>query len=564
MTSSQVGLEHGGVLPPMPEIEGGRRTLSAFGKSIEQALQAHGIDFKPLTVAPQLKDLLRLYTTRLPDPIDPDQGEVDFIVAAACGEWTEERVDAFIEKLAPRRVREGLPLFHIYSTEPTPPELSFLFETVLAGIFEIMAWEVIDDPSLSSQDCIDLAAAGRELLENLYDVSLDPDDLQWLSVVNQVLIEEFRWFSDDPDAAQPDEQDYTPHASLLLLGAVAGEAIRLNHTREMVWTDAEGMNWPRLGRIGTAMTLPVFDTVLERFESGQKADLWEMYELFFATGRLSPPMSLGAEVNPLDFLPAWDPEPDADMGEAVAHFEGLFAEAGIHLEAHPDSDEALVNAHIRAYTCYHDDQAYDLFVSTAPWDDALSNAFLRAYGHRALEDWEMGKSPVFVFFSGHALNALLEYCFIQGPPVAPLEGLARVETPSLSIPNDLTAPDMLALWLADALERYSTIGLDLGDSSVVPALEFFLREDLRYDPELTDEAERLVGEDDYVPEALVTVVGVTVGSALVGLDPDRFGWTRPEGSAYPLMTVAGQDQPIDLVTQARAIWQGTQDAFILP
>ncbi len=562
MTTSQADSLEGGALPLLSLAQsGGSPSLVEMARKVEKTLAGHEIRLKPQDPIPEIADFVKLYTTRLPDPLDPDMGEVDYVVVVAANAWTPERTDAFIAAMAPQRLRKGMPLFHFYGDCPRPPEIAFLFETMLAGIFEMMAWEQIEDPHLDSQDCLDLAEFGRAMLSDLYDVNLEPDDLQWLSVVNQLIIEELRWFDDDPKGRLDPDVDYIPHASLMILGCVAGEAVRLNHTSELVWTDADGLDWPRLGRLGASSSLPIIDTVFQRFEQGNSADLWQSYEQLFASGRLSPPVSLGSEVNPLDFLPAWDPEPDLPLDEAVATFKDLCQQRNLSLEPHPTPEDDLLARHLVGFSIYHDDQCYDLFLCTSPWDEALTEAFLRFYGHRSFEDWEVGLSPVFVFFSGHPLSPLLEYCFVQGPPSAPLEGIARVETPAPFVPANASAPDMIALWLAQSLELYTTIGLDLGSPSVLPGLEFFVREELRFTPELVDEAEALLDDEgaNFEPLALLVAIGMTAGSALVIENPRR-QWRWTEGASWPLLQIDG-DRSVDLVEQARAIWRGEVDEF---
>jgi hypothetical protein len=558
MVSTHVDPLEEGALPPLLFSDAGL-ALQDLAARVEAELARRSIRVKEQSTVPELRDFLKLYTTRLPDPIDPDVGEVDYVVVVAAGDWTPDRVDAFISSLVPQRMLKGMPLFHIYSDQTPPPEVGFIFETVLAGVFEIMSWEHIEEASITSQDCIDLAAAGREILGDLYDVHLEPDDLQWLSVVNQLVMEEFRWFSDKETAAIPKDMDYVPHASLMVLGAVVGEAIRLNHTTELVWSDADGQEWPRLARIGSGVGVPIIDMVFHRFESGSKSDLWASYELLFASGRLSPPMSFGGEVDPLEFLPSWDPEPDEPFEQALATFRVKCREADLELEAHPEPHDPFLAKSIAGFTCFHEEQCYDLFVSTIAWDDEMTAAFLRFYGHRSFESWEMGQSPVFVFFSGHPLSRLLEYCFIQGPPVAPLEGLAQVETPSPNVPDEPSSPDMLALWLVHALELYTTIGLDLASSSSLPGLEFFLREDLRFDPELENEAEALLEEGSiYEPLALLVAVGMTAG---VAHETCMHGcrWVWEAGASWPVMQTG--EKMIDWVEEARAIWRGEKDEF---
>lgn len=561
MTTSQMERDKNSALPTMESL-GEAGDLAALSKKVEGSLRDASIKLKPISLSgpsPALKGFLKVYSTRLPDPLAPESGEVDYVVAVTHGAWTSERTDEFIAALAPLRLQKGMPLFHVYSTEPPPSEIDFLFGTMLAGVFEIMAWELVEEPTLHSQDCLDLATAGRDLIANLYDVSLLPDDFQWLSVVNQLIDEEFRWFTEDADAKAPEDIDYVPHAALLVLGCVAGEAVRLNHTQELVWTDADGLEWPRLGRLGVTMTLPIIDTVFGRFEVGASADLWEVYEVSFATGRLNPPVSLAGVVNPLDFLPDWDPSPGTILSDAIVAFEKQCEETGLELQAHPPASHPLVAEQVAAYSCYRDDQVYDLFVCTSPWTDELSRAFLQDYGHRSMEDWELGKSPVFVFFSAYPLSDLLEYCFIQGPPIAPLEGLARVETPAPQVPADPNAPDMLGLWLVHALELYTVVGVELDSTSAMPALGFLVREELRHELRAIDgdSADAI----SFEPMGLLVTIGMAAGTALCNVDEERYSWTHPAGSNWPVIKDAQSGHLIDFVAQARAIHQGDTDEF---
>jgi hypothetical protein len=459
-------------------------------------------------------------------------------------------------------MRKGLPLFRFYSQAPVPPELAFLFETPTAGLFEIMVWDIMEEDEITAEDCEEMGAAGRALLRDLYSVDLQPHDLQWLSVINQLVLEEFRWCTEDDKARIGDEIDYIPHASLMLLGCVAGEAVRLNHREELVWNDGDGDNWPRLAYRGNTMSLPVIDATFQRFEAGLVSDLWEDYEVFYAAGKLSPPVSMAAEINPLRFLPNWDPTPEMSLAEALVAFQSACAEAGIALEPHPVAPEDGLKGFVAAFTCLHEEEVYDLFVCTEPWTQARAQAFLELYGHRSLEDWELGLSPVFVFFSAHPLWPVLDYCFVSGPPTAPLEGLARVETPAPEVPNNDLSMENLGLWVLDALERYTTVGLRLDQPSLVPGLEYFVREELRSDDEEAEER-----AEPFVPIALLTCVGLAVGSSLRLRDRRAFRWAFPEGAAWPLLQFErdnGEVERLDLVGQAVAIWRGEADEFKLP
>ncbi len=570
MSIAQVGLASGpeAGLPTISQIVGAKShhlSLHALSRLVEQALGNLSIPLKPLKPVglKPLSDFIRLYTTRLPDPLEPQRGEIDYIVVVACGEWTQARSDTFIAAMSAFRVHKGLPLFQLYSPQPLPPEISFLFGTMLAGVFEITSWDAMEEDNPSGQDCIELASVGRDLVSDLYGAELEADDLQWLTVVDQLVVEELRWCIDDPQGRMPSDIDYVPHAALTILGCIAGEAIRLNHQQELLWLDGEGSNWPRLGRQGSMMSLPVFDTLFQRFESGQAADLWDDYEVFYTASRLSPPVSMGQEINPLDFLPDWDPSAELSLEQAAEEFARVVADTELQLASHPIAPTGELEGFIRAYTCEHDGNIYDLFLCVSPWTDDRANAFLNNYGHRSLEDWELGMSPVFVFFSAHNLTAVLDYCFVTGPPIAPLEGLARVETPLPSVPEDIAGIENIALWLLDALERYSTIGLELMNPSLVPGLEFFLREDLRHDEEEELELPEKSGEE---PTAVLVAVGMAVGASKRLHEPDLYDWSF-QGGAHPVMhrTHEGQEpETIDWVEQARAIWRKEADEFTFP
>lgn len=578
MTIGQV--EHQGANAPAKREDGLPSPNDLFAASppssledataqIQEAFQAHELELEPLHLPRQAKALesfLNLYRTSVPDPLEPDH-QLTLIIVAAHGEWTSKRTDTFIATMAAMRKGPGLPTFRVYGTSPTPPEITFLFETGGAGTLEISAWDVVDDEqSLSSDDCAELAAAGRALLGELYEVDLDPLDLHWLSVIHQVIDEELRWFTDNPMASMDDSVDYLPFASLLLLGCIAGETIRLNHEEEIVWADAEGQNWPRLGHRGSPRSLPVIDAVFMRFEGGATHDLWQGYQTYYTAERLEPPESFSAEgFNPLEFLPNWDPEPDADLSEALATFRDECARAGITLDAHPTpvADDNPLKGNLAAFTCTHEEQRYDLFVTTAPWQDKLTHAFLRTYGYRCLEDWEIGMSPVFVFFSGHPLTEVLEYCFVSGPPTAPLEGLARVETPSPVIPEGGAVVELIAHWLLEKMEKYTTIGLELSSERVLPGLEFLVREELsETDLELDDDL-----QSDFEPIALLVTVGLTAGESVRRSRPDRASWVFEAGRDWPLMNLIdlhdGQPRTtqIDWVERTRAIWRGDTDEF---
>ncbi len=556
-------------LPLPQELMGERNTwtLPDLARQLERAASNRGATMTPLKVAlpGDLKDSIALYQAQLADPVDPTAGQVEHVLVATVEPWTQNRVDAFIAAMASARLSKNFPLFRFYSVDKPPAELHFLFETSTAGLFEIMVWDIMEEDTLSSDDCESLGAAGRTLLHDLYGVDLAADDLQWLSVVNQLVLDEFRGFSEDPSARMDEALDYVPHGSLMILGCVAGEAVRLNHEGELVWNDADGLNWPRLAFRGETMSLPSIDATFQRFEAGTAADLWQDYEVFFATGRLSPPVSIAAEINPLQFLPDWDPEPDTDLTAALDKFKAACVESGLKVEPHPHAPEDSLVGFLHAFTCLHNEEVYDLFLCTGAWTEERTHDFLTNYAHRSMEDWELGLSPVFVFFSAHPLTDLLEYCFVIGPPSAPLEGLAQVETPAPEIPNNDLAIENLGLWLLDVLERYTTIGLRLDSPSLIPGLEYFVREELRQsDEELTlDE----IKHDALCPNILLIAVGLAVGSSLRLRDRKAHRWTFVEGTTWPQMQILkGEDDPevFDWVAQAQAIWRGEADEFVLP
>jgi hypothetical protein len=389
-------------------------------------------------------------------------------------------------------------------------------------------------------------------------------DLQGVSVVNQLIIEELRWFSDDPTEKIGDDDDYIPFASLLVLGCIAGEAIRLNHEPELVWVDGDGDNHPRLGHVGSVGSLPILEEALRRFEVGESRDVWESYQAFYTAERLSPPHSFeSGPVNPLDFLPAWEPDPGDDIDEAAVEFVELVREEGLELQPHPISpkpqDVEVLARSLRAYKCQHEDTSYDLFVCTQPWDDALTAAFFRTYGHYAMTDWELGRQPTFVFFTAEPLSDVMTYGFVEGPTVGPLEGITRVETPAPSV-SDL-APEVirtLAHWLLALLEQYTTIGLELTSYSVLPGLEFFIKEDLRQVPDDDDADSQPL---DFEPEALLVAVGLTAGEH-IRLAARSCCWVRREGKPWPVMEIEGREEStFDWVATARAIWRGTREDF---
>jgi hypothetical protein len=569
MSTSQEGLERGSeaALPSLAQVTSGRGawSLSELSRQLEKTLATQEVALKPFkpSLPEKLQDFVRLYSARVPDHLDPDGGEVDHILVVAAGEWTQPRVDAFIASMAPLRLKQGFPLFRFYSLKPLAPEIEFLFGTMLAGVFEIMAWELVEEEALHADECADLADAGRRLLRDLYSVELAPHDLQWLSVVNQLIVEELRWFTEDDTVRVTEDIDYVPHAALTLLGCVVGEAIRRNHQGELRWMGVEGPNWPRLGAVGSAMSLPIVDLVFKRFEAGAETDLWEDYEVFHAAGHLSTPVTMAGEVNPLEFLPRWDPLPTQSLAEATEVFDAKCAELGLLVEPHPILPEDALDGFVEAFTCLYAEEAYDLFVCTEPWTEERVRVFMELYGHRSLQDWEVGLSPVFVFFSAHPLPPLLDYCFLSGPPAAPLEGLARVETPSPKIPANNLALENVALWLMDALERYTTIGLRLDAPSVAPGLEFFVREELRQGG---DEPEGL-GDAPIAPEALLVAVGLAVGANLKLRSPRRCVWTFGEDAQWPQMRIEpeqGEPVLVDWVGQAFAIWRGEADEFKFP
>ncbi|MEL6178304.1 MAG: hypothetical protein AAFS10_05090 [Myxococcota bacterium] len=559
-------------LPSTADLLVGNSEVTSLDDAVSKvkaAFKEQELELEPLQLPGQAKALdrfLSLHRTSVPDPLEPNH-QLSLLVAVTYGEWTSKRIDTFIATMAAMRRGPGLPTFLIYGTESTPAEVAFLFETTGAGTLEISAWDVVDDEhDLTSEDCAELAAAGRALLAELYEVDLDPLDLHWLSVVHQVIDEELRWFTDDPMAAMDDAVDYLPFASLLLLGCIAGETIRLNHDHELMWADAEGQNWPRLGHRGSPRPLPVIDAVFMRFEGGATHDLWQGYQTYYTAERLEPPESFAAEgFNPLEFLPNWDPEPDADLADAIAIFRTKCAEANIALEPHPITLTAdnILQPSTMAFTCVHDEQRYDLFVATAPWTEERTHAFLRVYGYRCLEDWEIGMSPIFVFFSGHPLSGVLEYSFVSGPPIAPLEGLARVETPSPKIPEGTEVMEILAHWLLEKMEKYTTIGLELNSERVLPGLEFLVREEL-------SESELELDQDlvsDFEPLALLVTVGLTAGESVRKNQPDRVSWVFEEGHDWPVMDLIDlhdghpRTTRVDWVERTRAIWRGDTDEF---
>lgn len=314
------------------------------------------------------------------------------------------------------------------------------------------------------------------------------------------------------------------------------------------------------------MSLPVIDAIFQRFDAGLVSDIWEDYEVFQAASRISPPSSMAAEINPLRFLPDWDPSPEMTLPEALEAFRGACKAAGLAIEPHAIQPEGALAGFLEAFSCVHEEEAYDLFVCTQPWNDEHTHTFLELYGHRSLEDWEVGLSPVFVFFSAHPLSDVLDYCFVSGPPSAPIEGLARVETPAPEVPSNDLSIENLGLWLLDALERYTTVGLRLDSPSLIPGLEYFLREELRQN----DEEQELDGVEDkepFVPQAILISVGMAVGSALRLRDRKNLRWTFPEGQPWPSLQVERDGQEplrLDLVQQAISIWRGDLDEFDLP
>jgi hypothetical protein len=118
---------------------------------------------------------------------------------------------------------------------------------------------------------------------------------------------------------------------------------------------------------------------------------------------------------------------------------------------------------------------------------------------------------------------------------------------------------MLALWLVHALELYTTIGLDLTSPSSLPGLEFFLREDLRFDPELENEVEALLEEGTiFEPLSLLVAVGMTAGVAHESCNPGCH-WRWKSEHTWPVMEVG--EKTVDWVAQARSIWRGETDEF---
>ncbi len=564
MTTSQLESDAAVQLPSPAQVVAGRAwPLDELSRQVEKAAGGRGIQLQrlDLDLPAELNDFASLYSCRLPDPFDPDGDDVEHVVVAAAGEWNAKRTDAFIATMAPVKAGPAMPRFDIFATHAVPGEVAFLFGTAVAGVLEILAWDAVDGQELAGQDCMDLGAVGRGLIAELYEVRTTPDDLQWLSVVNQLVLEEIRWFGDDPGAKIPDGLQYVPHATLTLLGCVAGEAIRLNHLEELIWGDAEGTQWPRLAQHGTASTFPVIDYVFRRFEKGASCDVWDNYEAFFAVGQLAPPVSMEMTIDPLEFLPGWDPDADVPLDDAVAEFRTMCRVANLEVEEHPLQDGAsdALTAHLAAFRALVGGNEYGLFVSTAPWDEELQHEFLRVYGHHSLADWEIGASPVFVFFSGHALPDLLDWCHVSGPPTAPMEGLARVETPAPRVPADAATVQAIAVWFVDALERYSTIGLELASESVRPGLEFYLREDVRRDANMIPPQSQ---PRDFEPLALLVCIGLTAGESLRQRQPESTRWMVGDDQ-WPVMEQSdgGRVQIIDWVSQARAIFRGDADEF---
>lgn len=562
MTTSQLESDAAVQLPSPAQVVTGRSlSLDELARQVEKASSARGVQLRHLEVPAGIREFATLFTTRLPDPFDPDADHVEHVVVAAAGEWTRARADAFIAAMAPVRVGSGMPRFDIFATHDVPADVRFLFETAVAGALEILAWDAVDGQALAGQDCMDLGAVGRGLVAELYEVRMTPDDLQWLSVVNQLVVEEVRFFGDAPGL--PEGLDFVPSATLTLLGCVAGEAIRLNHLEELIWSDARQGQWPRLAQHGTSSTFPVIDYAFRRYEKGAACDIWDNYEAFFAVGQLMPPVSMEMTIDPLEFLPGWDPEPEQSLEEAVAEFQTMCRAAGLSIEEHPLHDAAsdALSQFLAAFRAQVGGDEYGLFVSTGEWTEELQTEFLSLYAHHSMSEWEIGATPVYVFFSGHGLPDLLDWCHVSGPPTAPMEGLARSETPSPNIPHDAAAVQAVAVWFVDVLERYSTIGLDLTASSVRPGLEFFLREDVRRDATLAppESAPR-----DFEPLALLTCIGLTAGENARLRSPDSRRWVFDQGD-FPQLECTAGDAPriIDWVGQARAIFRGDVDEFVV-
>ena len=560
MTTSQLESDAAVQLPSPSQVVAGRTwSLDELSRQVEKTSAARGVRLQrlDLDLPAILAGFANLFTTRLPDPFDPDGDDVEHVVVAAAGDWTAARTDAFIAAMAPVRTGPGQPRFDIFSTTPIPAEVTFLFETAVAGVLEIMAWDAVTGQPLAGQDCMDLGAVGRGLIAQLYEVSMTPDDLQWLSVVNQLVVEELRWFGDDPRAKMPEAVEFVPSAALTLLGCVAGEAIRLNHLEELIWGDASDNQWPHLAQHGTASTFPVIDYTFRRYESGDACDIWDHYEAFFAVGRLAPPVSMEMTIDPLEFLPGWDPEAEQSLDDAVAEFRMMCRAANLEVDSHPLHAEASAElaGFLGAFRAIIGGSEYALFVSTGPWTEPLQHEFVRVYGHYSMSDWEIGATPVFVFFSGHPLPPLLDWCHVTGPPTAPMEGLARVETPSPRIPAEIAAVQAVAVWFVDVLERYSTIGLDLRGPAVLPGLEFYLREDVRRDVNMTPPQSV---PRDFEPLALLVCIGLTAGESVRLQDPEGCRWVFGE-RGWPVMQRG--PETLDWVEQARAIFRGEADEF---
>jgi hypothetical protein len=245
------------------------------------------------------------------------------------------------------------------------------------------------------------------------------------------------------------------------------------------------------------------------------------------------------------------------FGAAVEEFLEQCRVTGLVVEPHPLGDASPgLDGFLAAFSTNVEGVEYSLFVCSEAWDEDRQRAFIGTYGRHSMRDWEIGTTPVFVFFSGHPLPDLLDWCHVSGPPVAPLEGLARVETPAPEMPRDEAAIHAAALWFIHTLEQFSTIGIDLDSTSVLPGLEFFVREELKPDTAMVPPEARQRG---FEPVALLVCTGLTAGESVRLRYPDRCTWGF-NGAPWPVMTIDG-GEPFDWVERARLIFTGDADEF---
>ena len=103
MTTSQLESDAAVQLPSSAQVVGGRVwSIDELSRQVEKTCAARGIGLQALDVdlpAP-LAGFTKLYATRLPDPFDPDGDDVEHVVVAAAGEWSQARTDAFIAAMA--------------------------------------------------------------------------------------------------------------------------------------------------------------------------------------------------------------------------------------------------------------------------------------------------------------------------------------------------------------------------------------------------------------------------------------------------------------------------------